>query len=537
MKRRTIALVCLLLFLIGSVAVQSIAGNWQSALPFSGTAPIAQAAPLAQASNVYTNDHYGFSLRYPTGWNVQEVAHIVQFSRGSSLLQVSYRWLTEPPIPHDISNLRGTLTPQGTIQFQDKVILRRELISQDQVKAVYYHNDHPEISLGKLVLTAYLTDGSAEYESLDIPEVVQNEADGILESFETFLPQAVPAPLARQLGQDTDYDPLPTLTPSTMPPSQATTPADHDGEASPPPPPPTGDEDSPVPTPTPTLPPSPTPSNVIPPTPEATPIPTPDADFAAFHAQLAAMVNSWGNQNAVSVMDLQTGQLISINGARPQLAACTIKIGIMVAVAQDIERGLYTTNDVAGLVQSMMGPSNTYPARELLRITGGGDIGRGVHRVNQIMWDMGATGSLLTHPPGYPGEEYGYAVSHGVWDNLLTTDDLVMMLEAIYHGEMLTPHGTAYVLQSMTIAPAWMNYSFGAPLPAGVRLYHKVGQLYGPHNTWNDAGIVEFERNGNTYAYALAYLGSYGGSWQVSYNNAIAVSERVWGYFSQRYTE
>ena len=260
-----------------------------------------------------------------------------------------------------------------------------------------------------------------------------------------------------------------------------------------------------------------------------------DADFAGLQAELQAMVNGWYNQNAVSVTDLQTGQTISINGSRPQVAACTIKIGIIIAVAQDIERGLYTQQDVAGLVQSMMGPSNTPPARELLRIVGGGDVGNGVHRVNQIMWGLGATGSILTHPPGYYGEEYGYASSHGTRDNLLTTDDLVVMLSALYRGEVLTPHGTAYVLQTMAIAPAWMNRSFGAPLPAGVKLYHKVGQIYGPHNTWNDAGIIVFERNGQEYAYALAYLGSYGAGWQESYNHAMAVSEVVWRYFSTKY--
>jgi hypothetical protein len=84
----------------------------------------------------------------------------------------------------------------------------------------------------------------------------------------------------------------------------------------------------------------------------------------------------------------------------------------------------------------------------------------------------------------------------------------------------------------MTLAPYWMNQSLGAPLPADTRLYHKVGQLYQPWNTWNDAGIVVFNRDGQEYAYAIAYLGSYGPSWQDAYAHATSVSAATWRAFS-----
>ncbi|NJP04300.1 MAG: serine hydrolase [Chloroflexaceae bacterium] len=258
-------------------------------------------------------------------------------------------------------------------------------------------------------------------------------------------------------------------------------------------------------------------------------------DLAPLEAELQAMVDSWPGMHAVSVLDLQTNRTISINGSRPQLSACTIKIPVMIAVAQDIEAGRYTAQDVQALVESMMGPSNTPPARELLRIVGDGDIGRGIQRANQIMWDMGATTSILTHPPGFL-EEYGYAASHGVVDNLLTTDDLNLMLARIYRGELLGPTSNNYLLWSMTIAPDWMDQSLGLPLPEGVKLYHKVGQLYDPHHTWNDAGIVVFQHNDQTYAYAIAYLGSYGAGWQDSYAHAQALSSVVWQFFWRAYT-
>jgi beta-lactamase class A len=260
-----------------------------------------------------------------------------------------------------------------------------------------------------------------------------------------------------------------------------------------------------------------------------------DPAWDALRAELEGLVSSRSGDHAVSVTDLQTGRIISIHGARPQLAACTIKIGILMAVAQDLEAGRYSAEEIDALVHSAMGPSNTPPARELLAYAGGGDVGAGVRRVNEIMWGLGASGSILTHPPGYYGEEYGYAASHGAVDNLLTTNDLNLILVKLFRGEALSPAATSYVLWSMTLAPDWMNNSLGAPLPPEVYLFHKVGQLYGPHNTWDDAGIVVFERGGREYAYAISYLGSYGGSWQDAYALSQELSAAAWRNFEATY--
>lgn len=257
-----------------------------------------------------------------------------------------------------------------------------------------------------------------------------------------------------------------------------------------------------------------------------------DPQFAALHAELAALVDGWQGLHAVSVTDLQTGQTISVHGDRPQLAACTIKIVLLMAVAQDIEAGRYTADDVAELVQSAMGPSNTWPARELLGQIGGGDIGAGVHRVNALLDELGATGSILTHPPGYPAEEYGYMEQLGIDENRVTTDDLNLILAKLYRGDALSPWATEYVLDSMTIAPDWMDQPLRSSIDPAARLYHKIGQLYEPEHVWNDAAIVEFERDGQRHAYAISYLGSYGASWQEAYSHEAELGAIVWGYFS-----
>ncbi|MBV9791662.1 MAG: serine hydrolase [Chloroflexi bacterium] len=295
--------------------------------------------------------------------------------------------------------------------------------------------------------------------------------------------------------------------------------------------------DTPLPTPQPTSTPIPTvePTSAPDPQPSPEPTPPPSAGLEDLRGQLASLIDGWAGEHAVSVTDLQTGQTIAVNGDSPKLAACTVKIAIMIAVAQDIEAGRYSENDVASLVQAAMGPSYTPPARELLHIVGDGDIGAGIRRVNEIMWSLGATKSILTHPPGYYWEEYGYASSHGTSENRLTTDDLNTILNKLYRGEALSPWATDYVLNSMTIAPDWMDVPLSSALPADAKLYHKIGQLYEPENTWNDAGIVVFERGGQRYAYVISYLGSYGATWQDSYTHETTLANVAWQHFSATY--
>jgi beta-lactamase class A len=60
--------------------------------------------------------------------------------------------------------------------------------------------------------------------------------------------------------------------------------------------------------------------------------PPPDPAFGALRADLAVMPVAWPGAHAVLVLDIDTGRMISINGERPQLVACTIKISILVAV-------------------------------------------------------------------------------------------------------------------------------------------------------------------------------------------------------------
>jgi len=110
------------------------------------------------------------------------------------------------------------------------------------------------------------------------------------------------------------------------------------------------------------------------------------------------------------------------------------------------------------------------------------------------------------------------------------------MLGKIWRGEVpgLGAAGRDYLLWSMTIAGPFHNASLGGPLPWEATFYHKIGLIYAPTETWNDAGIVVFDRHGQQYAYAISHLSSFSdGGWLTGHANGYAVSEAVWQAFSR----
>lgn len=251
-------------------------------------------------------------------------------------------------------------------------------------------------------------------------------------------------------------------------------------------------------------------------------------DLEGLKEELSSLTAGWDGRFALGVTDIQTGKSISVNGTERLSAASTIKIFVVMVVAQDIDAGRYPESDVNDLVRAAMGLSDNAATRELLARAGGGDVGNGVTRVNGLMKELGATQSVLTGPPGYPE---AYTAEE---DNYLTADDLNSMLGKLYRGEALSSSATSFVLSSMALPEAWQNQSLGVPLPTDARFLHKPGWL---DDAWNDAGIVVFDRRGETYAYAISYLSNGAENWQEAFDRGATVSDTVWRYFDRAYPE
>ncbi|HLI50216.1 MAG TPA: serine hydrolase, partial [Thermomicrobiaceae bacterium] len=106
------------------------------------------------------------------------------------------------------------------------------------------------------------------------------------------------------------------------------------------------------------------------------------SSLATLRSTLVGMLAGWSGDYAVTITDLQSGQSIDINGDRPQSSASTIKLAVLIAIAQDIAHGVRTEASVDSLVDAMMGPSDNAAARQLIIDLGNGDVYAGIARVN-----------------------------------------------------------------------------------------------------------------------------------------------------------
>jgi hypothetical protein len=132
----------------------------------------------------YENSDYGFSFIYPPDWTLIESPNRIALAhQGSSIsLRVEVKYVGE-----DIEIVRsgvpaGDLISRGTLIFLGQQLARNVLVYHDKDKAVLYDNAG-EIEVGDLLFVITLESNRADYESIEIPEDIQEEADEILESF------------------------------------------------------------------------------------------------------------------------------------------------------------------------------------------------------------------------------------------------------------------------------------------------------------------------------------------------------------------
>ncbi len=161
--------------------------------PTEPTATGAAPSPSPDVARVremvtYANEDYGFSLRYPSEWDIVEGRNFVSFIQGSTSLVMGYRHATEDPniccrelLPE------GELVDAGTVTCGGEEVDRDLLICEGKTKAVIYEGTQ-EISVGDLRFLFYVEDFGADYDAADIPEDVREQVDRVVSSLETFEP-------------------------------------------------------------------------------------------------------------------------------------------------------------------------------------------------------------------------------------------------------------------------------------------------------------------------------------------------------------
>jgi beta-lactamase class A len=269
-----------------------------------------------------------------------------------------------------------------------------------------------------------------------------------------------------------------------------------------------------------------------------TPEPTLSPGMARLAGDLETLVRSLEGPDrgsvdiAVAVLDLQSGEAVAVDGDERHLAGCTIKFFPALKALHDVQEGQRQFDDTLDyLVQRTVRISNNADSHYLIDLVG-------VPETNAFMTGVvGTSGSLISHAPGYLGENAAYGIEEE--NNYLTANDLVLAFAKLYRGELTTPELTAHLLDVMTqswLTPAEYGVILYQAAPPGARVAHKIGYVGPPENVWNDAGLVMIDRPEGTAAYAVAVLTQYNRSYGDGPPAARQVAERVFQHFNETYS-
>jgi beta-lactamase class A len=224
---------------------------------------------------------------------------------------------------------------------------------------------------------------------------------------------------------------------------------------------------------------------------------------------------------SVFVMDLATGEEISILGDVAYSAASTIKLPIMLEFFRGINRP--ATQEEAWLLANSLLCSNNASSNLLMRIVGDNDQFTGLQRIDANLQNLGAGNTYITAPfvEGFQGQELGSIAApatapNPAFDtgadpfNQTTAEDMGTLFGLVYDcanmGSGLTvayPDGEysrdecRQMLELMSAND--LQRLLQAGIPEGTRISHKNGWIF---DTVGDAGIV-YPPNGRDYVIAV----------------------------------
>jgi beta-lactamase class A len=253
---------------------------------------------------------------------------------------------------------------------------------------------------------------------------------------------------------------------------------------------------------------------------------------------------------SVFVMDLQTGQEMSILSDVAVSAASTVKLPILI----DYFRSLLfqPSQDEAFLMVQSLLCSNNSSSNLIMQIIGGDDLFGGIADVTNTMQYLGARNSYLSAPLFLGGDQVLGSIPAPTTApnadfntapdpfNQTTTEDLgtllVMIYDCAYYGSGLLaayPNGEITqqeCRQMLNIMSANdLDRLLQAGIPEGVMISHKNGWL---DNVHGDAGIV-FSPNGRHYVISVfvwenSDFFSYNRAWPLIED----ISRATWNYFN-----
>ena len=158
------------------------------------------------------------------------------------------------------------------------------------------------------------------------------------------------------------------------------------------------------------------------------------------------------------------------------VSASLIKLFIMGAVYDQIERGILSEDEVCDQLCAMITVSDNDAANELTLLLGGGDSAAGMNIVNDWAASVGCRGV----------QHNRLMLAGNGLENYVTAEACAELLSQIYRGECVSSHASGQMLS--LLLNQQVNDRIPADLPEGTAVAHKTGDLIGLCTA--DVGII-----------------------------------------------
>lgn len=258
-------------------------------------------------------------------------------------------------------------------------------------------------------------------------------------------------------------------------------------------------------------------------------------DLLALQEQIEELVwaNQWAGEISVAVTDLQTGELVGVQGHVLRYSGCVLNLFVLLAIMREVEAGNLPLALVGEDVRETIRNSNPVTARHLYGVLGGGDVMGGVLRTEALIKELGfgPDDVVFDHPPGYLEDSLGIDPN-----NYLTAEAMNRFMAQVWKGESIGGEARLFFLEALLGVKPGLNYLL-AVLPDDANVGHKNGFFPGTDGyVDNDAGLVWFRTGeGELRAYAITFLSVQGSGLYSTAWLGQQLSKAAWETFRARY--
>ena len=255
-------------------------------------------------------------------------------------------------------------------------------------------------------------------------------------------------------------------------------------------------------------------------------------EMESLRQDLASRVSDYnartGVDVGVAVTDLQTGEVISVNGNAVHKTGCVINLFAFLSVVNEFNSGNSSPSGLAYSIKKGIGGSYPPEVRNFLTKVYG-DYTTGLYATRSAMSAWGLRSTYMDHVPYYG------TVSPP--PNVATALEVNDIITRLWRGQLYNQQWTNYAISVLRDSYWYVNYILPKWLPRTATVGHKIG-YFADWDGWvnNDVGFVTFTgKDGTQKGYVISYFSQYAPSEQAGYSFGATLSKVAWDHMVRRY--